>query len=310
MNRYLRWVEKYIKYSGFKIESEKFVKIILMLAMVMLSFSIVAYFIFGILGCISVIIALIIAELIMHFILVLVAHRRASLAEEVLPDVLRLISSNLRAGILPEKALIMSARPEFGVLSEHIKKAGKCLVVGESIEKAFKIIPEGINSPILRKTIDLIVDGIVKGGNLAPLLENLAEDIKSSMMLRKDIKAHVATYTMFILLAVGIGSPILYATSLFLTETLMKLTTILPTQTLQAGTLSLSLGGISLTGDFIFWYSIILMIASAIFGSILVGLIQEGKEFTGVKYIPFLITIELAIFYFVKFKILSALAVF
>ena len=132
-------------------------------------------------------------------------------------------------------------------IRDSIKKAGKCLVVGESIEKAFKIIPEGINSPILRKTVNLIVDGIVKGGNLAPLLENLAEDIKSSMMLRKDIKAHVATYTMFILLAVGIGSPILYATSLFLTETLMKLTTILPTQTLQAGTLSLSLGGITVS---------------------------------------------------------------
>jgi flagellar protein FlaJ len=309
MKGYLNWVEKYIKYCGFKMEPEKFVKFVLMLAIVMLSFSIVIYFISGVVACLSILVILVIAELFLHFILVFISNKRAHLTEEVLPDVLRLIASNLRAGILPEKALIMSARPEFGPLSEQIKEAGKCLVVGESIEKAFKVIPERINSPILRKTINLIIEGIVKGGNLAPLLENLAEDIKSSIMLKRDIRAHVTSYTMFILLAIGIGSPILYAASLFLTETLIKLTTILPTQTFQTGVLSISLAGINLSGDFIFWYSVILMIVAAIFGSILIGLIQEGKEFAGVKYIPFLVTVELAVFYFVKFKVLSFLAI-
>ena len=310
MKKYLEWVEKYIKYCNFKIDSKKFVKFILLLAIVMLSFSIIAYFLFGIVGCISILIILAIAEIIPHFILIFIANRRAHLTEEMLPDVLRLISSNLRAGVLPEKALIMSARPEFSPLSEQIKEAGKCLVIGESIEKAFRVIPEKINSDILRKTIDLIVEGVVKGGNLAPLLENLAEDIKSTIMLRKDIRAHVASYAMFIMLAIGIGSPILYSTSLFLAETLMKLTTILPTQTFQAGTFTLSLGGIYISESFIFWYSVLLMAITAIFGSVLVGLIQNGKEITGIKYLPFLITLEFAVFYFVKFKILQAFAIF
>jgi len=310
MKGYIDWVEKYLKYCGFSIAPEKFVRFVIILAIIMLSFSIVVFFLSGVVACISILIILLITEIFLHMVLVLVSNKRASIAEEMLPDVLRLIASNLRAGILPERAFLMSARAEFGPLSEQIKEAGKCLIVGGSVEKAFKIIPEKINSPVLRKTINLMIEGITKGGNLAPLLEHLAEDIKSSLILRKDIKANVTSYTMFIFLAIGIGSPILYSASLFLTETLIGLSNILPTQSIQSGMITLSLVGVNLSGNFIFWYSVILMIVAAIFGGLLVGLIQEGRELAGIKYIPILITLELVIFYLIKFKLLSSFVVF
>ena len=306
----MNWVEKYIKYCGFKMAPERFVRFVLVLGIIMLSFSLVMYFMVGLMACLSILIVLLIAELVLHMVLISVSNKRVSIAEEMLPDMLRLISSNLRAGIIPERAFLMSARTEFGPLSEQVMEAGKCLVVGESIEKAFKIIPEKINSSVLRKTINLIVEGITKGGNLAPLLEHLAEDIKGSLMLRRDIKAQVTSYTMFIFLAIGIGSPILYGASLFLTETLIGLGEVLPTQTLQSGILSLSLAGINLSAEFLFWYSTILMIVAAIFGGILIGLIQEGKELVGVKYIPILVALELGIFYVIKFKLLAAFVIF
>lgn len=310
MRGYMNWVEKYIKYCGFKMAPERFVRFVLVLGIIMLSFSLVMYFMVGLMACLSILIVLLIAELVLHMVLISVSNKRVSIAEEMLPDMLRLISSNLRAGIIPERAFLMSARTEFGPLSEQVREAGKCLVVGESIEKAFKIIPEKINSSVLRKTINLIVEGITKGGNLAPLLEHLAEDIKGSLMLRRDIKAQVTSYTMFIFLAIGIGSPILYGASLFLTETLIGLSEVLPTQTLQSGILSLSLAGVNLSAEFLFWYSIILMTVAAIFGGILIGLIQEGKELVGVKYIPILVALELGIFYVIKFKLLAAFVIF
>lgn len=310
MKGYVKWVEEQIKFCNFKMAPERFIRFVLILAIVMLSFSIVMYFVSGLVACLSIIVVLFLAELFLHVVLMSVANKRAAIAEEMLPDVLRLISSNLRAGIIPERAFIMSARAEFGPLSEQIKEAGKSLVVGESIDKAFRVIPEKINSPILRKTINLVVEGVKKGGNLAPLLEHLAEDIKGSLMLRKDIKAHVTSYVMFIFLAIGVGSPILYAASIFLTETLIGLSEILPAETMQSGMLSFSLAGVNLTAGFVFWYSIVLMIVTAAFGGILIGLIQEGKEFAGVKYIPILTVLELGIFYAVKFQLLASFTVF
>ena len=310
MKRYVKWVENQLKYCNFKMPPERFIRFVLSLAIIMLSFSMGMYFFSGIIACISIIVVLFLAELFLHIVLMSVSNKRAAVAEEMLPDVLRLISSNLRAGIIPERAFIMSARAEFGPLSEQIKEAGKALIVGESIDKAFKIIPQKINSSLLRKTINLIVEGVKKGGNLAPLLEHLAEDIKGSLMLRKDIKAHVTSYTMFIFLAIGVGSPILYAASIFLTETLIGLSTILPTDTISSGMLSFSLVGVNLTADFIFWYSVVLMIVAAIFGGILIGLIQEGKEFAGVKYVPILTVLELGIFYAIKFQLLASFTIF
>jgi len=307
---YVDFVDKYIKYSGLKIEVEQFIKIAYLLPIVFISFSILLYVLFGLFSCIIAILVLIILESILHISLISISNKRASISEEMLPDALRLISSNLRAGILPEKAFIESARPEFGPLSEQIKEAGKSLMFGGQIKDVFNKIPEKINSSILRKTITLISEGITKGGNLAPLLDGLSDDIKSSLILRKDIKAQVSSYSMFIFLAIGIGAPLLYASSLFLVETLISLGTILPTESLQTGTLSLSLTKINLSKEFLFYYSITLMSVSAIFGGILIGLIREGKEFAGLKYIPILLLLDMFIFYIIKFVLLASFAVF
>lgn len=308
--KYVRWVDKYIGYSGLKIKLEQFIKIAYLMPLIFIPLSILFYIFFGFFYCLLILSVLIILEFILHISLVSLSNKRTSIAEEMLPDALRLISSNLRAGIILERAFIESARPEFGPLSEQIKEAGKSLMLGKQIKESFEKIPKKINSSLLRKSVDLISDGITKGGNLAPLLDGLSDDIKSSLMLRKDIKAQVASYSMFILLALGIGAPLLYASSLFLVETLISLGTILPTETLQTGAISLSFSGINLSKEFLLNYSILLMSVSAILGGILIGLIREGKEFAGLKYAPVILILDLTLFYVIKFVLLASFAVF
>ncbi len=307
---YTKWVDKYIKYSGLKIELEKFVKIACSLPIFFISLGILLYILLGIFSLLIAMFILILLEVILHISLIFLANKRAAIAEEMLPDALRLISSNLRAGIIPEKAFIESARPEFGPLSEQIKEAGKSMMLGKEIKDALNRIPEKINSSLLRKTIILISEGIIKGGNLANLLDGLADDIKSSLMLKNEIRAQVTSYIMFIFLALGIGAPLLYASSLFLIETLISLSEILPTQTLNAGVMSLALSNINLSKEFLLHYSISLMCLSAIFGGILIGLVKEGKEIAGIKYIPVIIILDLSIFYIVKYIVLASFAVF
>ena len=310
MGKYAEWVEKYIKYSNIKIETETFIKITSSLPIVFLILGLVLYLFFGWIYCIVPLVILLVVEGIIHLTLVIVSNKRASLTEEMLPDALRLISSNLRAGLIPEKALLMSARPEFGPLSEQINEAGKFLIVGRQIKDAFEAIPLKINSSVLRKTSNLIVEGIVKGSSLSLLLEGLADDIKSSSMLKKEIKAQVTAYSMFIFLALGFGAPLLYSASLFLTETLIGLGTVLPDEAMATGAIQLTMSGVNLSKEFLLYYSIAMMIISSIFGGILIGLIQEGRELAGLKYIGMLLVIDMTLFYIIKFIILSSFAVF
>ncbi len=310
MGRYAEWVKKYIKYSGIKIECDTFIKITSTLPLIFLILGLTLYLFFGWIYCIVPLVVLLVVEGIMHLTLVMVSNKRASLAEEMLPDALRLISSNLRAGLIPEKALLVSARPEFGPLSEQINEAGKFLIVGRQIKDAFEAIPAKINSSVLRKTSNLIVEGIIKGSSLSLLLEGLADDIKSTSMLRKEIKAQVTAYSMFIFLALSFGAPLLYSASLFLTETLIGLGTVLPDEPLATGAIQLTMSGVNLSEEFLLYYSITMMIISSIFGGILIGLIQEGKELAGLKYIGMLLVIDLTLFYLIKFVVLSSFSVF
>ncbi len=308
--KYVEWVGRYIGYSGLKIRVEQFIKIAYSLPLLFIPISILLYIIVGFFYCLLILSVLIILEFVLHISLVSLSNKRVSITEEMLPDALRLVSSNLRAGIILEKAFIESARPEFGPLSEQIKEAGKSLMLGKQTKEAFKKIPEKINSSLLRRTVELISDGITKGGNLAPLLDGISDDIKSSLMLRKDIKAQVASYSMFILLALGIGAPLLYASSLFLMETMIGLGGILPTETLQTEAISLSFSGINLSKDFLLNYSLLLMSLSSILGGILIGLIKEGKEIAGLKYVPIILILDFVIFYVIKFVLLASFAVF
>jgi flagellar protein FlaJ len=308
--KYAIWVGKQLKNSGLKIEAESFLKLTLGLPLVFIFLSGVAYLIFGAVGCLAVLVLLGVAELTIHVVVMSIAKNRAKIAEELLPDALRLISSNLRAGVIPERAFIESARPEFGPLSIQIKEAGKALMLGSPIRVAFMKISENIDSETLRKTVGLITEGITRGGNLSSLLDGLADDLKSTMMLKKDIKAQVASYSMFIFLAIGFGAPILFSASLFLVETLIGLGAILPTETLNTGFVSLSLTGVDISKEFLLYYQIGLLIVSSIFGSLLIGLISDGREFSGIKFIPILLFINMSLFYFVKFIVLSSFAVF
>ncbi|MBN2094799.1 MAG: type II secretion system F family protein [Candidatus Aenigmarchaeota archaeon] len=301
---------RYLKTSGLDLELEKFIQLASGIFLALSLLGIVAYFLLGPKYFLITIGLAFLAEGVMHYSLVSLSKKRAAIAEEMLPDALRLIASNLRAGIIPEKAFIDSARPEFGPLSLQIKEAGKAMMLGSQIKHAFMKIPEKIDSDLLRKTVNLIAEGIGRGANLSSLLDGLADDMKSTMMLKKDIKAQVASYSMFIMLAIGIGAPILFSASLFLVETLIGLGSILPSESLNAGGISLSFTGLLITKEFLLYYQIGLMCVSSLFGAILIGLISEGKEFAGIRYIPILLTMNLALFYFVKFTVLANFSIF
>ena len=98
-----------------------------------------------------------IIEFLIHMLLSLAADKKAKFVEEILPDVLQLMASNLRAGLTPDKAFLVSTRPEFGILNNEINRVGKELTTGKDIDHALKAFAKRFKSEILSKTVDLII---------------------------------------------------------------------------------------------------------------------------------------------------------
>ena len=148
-----------------------------------------------------------------YFAILLSIDSKAKFVESVLPDALQLMSSNIRAGLTTDKALLMAARPEFGPFAEEIRRVGKETMTGTTLADALMKINLRIKSDNLAKTLDLIVNSIKSGGKLADLLDQTSTDLRDQQIIQKEITASVLLYAIFVFIAIGMGAPLLFSMS-------------------------------------------------------------------------------------------------
>ncbi|NIM47574.1 MAG: hypothetical protein GTN40_05470 [Candidatus Aenigmarchaeota archaeon] len=230
-----------------------------------------------------------------YLIFMFVADSRANQIEKVLPDALLLMSANIRAGMTVDRAIWLSARPEFGVLEEEIKKVGARTMGGKPLKIALTEMTKNIKSKILNRTVKLLLEGIKSGGEIAHLLEETANNIRINQTLKKEIKSSVMTYSIFILFAAVIAAPFLFSISLFFVDTM---TSLWGSASFGAGVTGTTMGvggpfqkarGPQINVADLLWFSISTLAVTAFFGSLSIGLIQSGKEKNGLKFIPVLL---------------------
>ena len=230
------------------------------------------------------------------------ADSRKKEIDGVLPDFLMLVASNIKSGLTIDRAILFSARPEFGSLSTEFKKVAFEIYGGASLESAFIKLTKRIKSGVLERTISLVVEGIKSGGAVAKLLEEIAIDIRNTETLQKEIRASVMMYVMFIFMAAVLGAPALFAISTFLIQGTtamwggMDMSTGPEVQ--SAGMISISAPSIDST---IFGYfALAVIIVTTTFSGILISLIQTGTARQGLKYAPIFTSVALIVYFAAK----------
>ncbi len=236
-----------------------------------------------------------------YLIFMFIADSRASQIENVLPDALLLMSANVRAGMTIDRAIWLSARPEFGVLEEEIKMVGSRTMGGKSLKVALTEMTKTVKSSILDRTIKLLLEGIESGGELAHLLEEVANNIRINQTLKKEIKSSVMTYSIFILFASVLAAPFLFSISLFFVDTMTNLWGSANLGTQLSGS-SMGMGGIfqkakgpQISVNDLFWFSVSVLSVTSFFGSFTISLIQSGKEKNGLRLIPIMLFVSIAV---------------
>ncbi len=241
--------------------------------------------------------------------LALMADSKANQSEKVFPEALRIMAANVKAGMTPDKALFASARPEFGSFGLELLRAGKHVIAGSEMKYALLEIPKRINSEIIENNLRLIIKGIESGGSLATLLEETARDIERTKLITDEVRANVLMYAIFIFFAAGIGAPVLYGISTFLVQVITH-----QMQTLSMGTQVETMGGsfgsiggglmsgdsIQLTPEFLIMFTMISLAVTSIFGGLIIGLVKNGEEKQGAKYIPPLIAVSIVLFWVIR----------
>lgn len=250
------------------------------------------------------VVSFVLAESLIFSVLYFKAEGKARAVEGSLPDALQLMAANLRAGLTLDKSLLSAARPEFGPLKQELDTVGKEVTLGKDISNSLKNMTHRIKSEKVDKVIGLILSGIKSGGKIADLLDNTASNYKKQEFIEKKIQASILMYIIFIFAAIGVGSPMLFASSSFLVETLSSAFTSLEiTETTMIPNI---ISGSEIDTSMIIYYIVISLVVTSITGSLILGQIGKNKAREGIKYMPLLIIMTLTIF-FVMRAVLSSM---
>ena len=244
-------------------------------------------------------IAIIISEWIIFYTLIdLKIYQRKLEIEEVLPDFLQLTSSNIKAGMPIDKALWYAVRPRFGVLAKEIEFVAKETMGGENFQDALRNFGQKYDSIILRRSINMLIEGIEAGGEIGDLLTKIADNIQEHQIMLKEISASVTTYSIFITFSAIVAAPFLFALSGALIGVVHDLsTTFSLVSGAAAGSIPLSFGEIGITiGDFKI-FAVLSLLITSLFSAIVVATIKKGNIRSGIKYLPVFSVIALTIYF-------------
>lgn len=236
--------------------------------------------------------------------LLMKADDRRNKLETALPDFLTLVASNIKAGMTLDQAMWYSAKPEFGVLSDEVKVNIKSSFSGESLEDTLDTLSSRFDSKVFKRTILLLKQASATGGELTDVLERTSEDVRNTIIMKKEIAASLVLYEIFVLFASIIGTPFLFAVASKLIEVFERISP-------QAGGVSGAVGGpfttfssVSLSGPVIsssdfFWFSIPTIFVTALISSFIVSVIRTGSKNQGMKYFPFVLVLSYIVYWIV-----------
>ena len=214
--------------------------------------------------------------------------------EAVLPDFLRMVSENLKGGMPFERALWSSIRPEFGILANEIRLASKKVITGQDIGEALKSFTEKYDSPMLRRSFDLIIEGIKGGGKTADVIDRVIDTIEETSELKADMAATNLSYVIFVVIIVLVVSPGLFTLSFQFLTVLQNIGARIGGATgggEAAGVnLPIDFGDLSIQPEVFQGFSINALLVIAFVASMMISMIQKGSIKAGVKYIPLLMT--------------------
>lgn len=240
----------------------------------------------------------------MHLFLYVAMEKRTKFVEKILPDALQLVAANIKSGFIPSRAMMLSARSEFGPLSEAIKRAGKETMTGKPLTESLKELTRTIRSDVLETTVKLVGRGIRSGGQLVSLFEETAVDIRRREGIRREVRANIIMYGIFITFAGCVGAPALYALSGFLVSTISRLGSMARIPEDISSRLPLQIGmSAEISSEFLMLFSVAAIIITTVFGGLILGLISSGKESSGAKYIPILLLVSLSLYFIASFGV-------
>jgi len=220
----------------------------------------------------------------MYFSLNIKTYQRTKDIEAILPDYLQVVSSNLKGGLSFEKALWAAIKPEFGIVAKEVTMVYKKVMTGNDLSEALEEFTNKYESPILRRSFDLIIGEVESGGQIASIVDKVIENIRKTKALKEEMNASTLTYMIFIGAIVIFVAPALFALSYYLLNIMIGFSSQL--SNMNSANMPISFSADSINPKDFQTFSTLAVLMISLFSSLIISLIEKGDMKGGIKYIP------------------------
>ena len=272
------------------LKADDIILLILVLMLFVLIISIVLFLILKI----SLLFSLILIILIPALFSVYVYYKNEKRLENIennLPDYLRQLSALIKVGYGIESAFNELSKTMNNSLNDEIKRALLETSFGKSFNEALMDIGKRNNSENLKHTFQIIIYSKESGGNISDILDSISNDLKDTIMLKKERKASVMMSVMFLLISSIIATPFalgmirLYSEYIALIGRINPLETVIPIA---------SMGYV---------------LIQSVLVSLLIGIVLYSNIKKGIVYILLIVPFSLMIYFCSQFMFKGILGV-
>lgn len=236
------------------------------------------------------------------FYLNLRIYRRRKDIEEHLPDMLQLVSANLKGGLPFDKALWNAIRPEFGLLADEMATVSKKVMTGYDLKDALAEFAQKYESPTVRRTMNIIRGQLGSGGKISWIIDQVVENLRKTRELKQELSANTMSFVIFIAAIVLVIAPLLFALSFNLLNILLDVSGDIIPQIREARESGASqipdIPEPSVNLEDFKTFSFLALGVISVFAAMIISIIQRGDILGGIKYIPFFAGISISLYFF------------
>lgn len=234
-----------------------------------------------------------------YFYLNIRIYNRTKKLEDKLIDYLTLVSTNLKGGLSFEKSLWVSIKPEFGILAKEVGLVSKKVLTGNDLAEALIEFSMKYDSPILKRSVNLIVGEVESGGTIVQVIDKVIENLRKTRMLKDEMAASTVTFMIFIGAIVTVISPALFALSGQLLKIIIGFAGKISASLSSGGgvaTMPFSIGDVSIKPSDFKWFSRLAISVISICSAFIISIIEKGDIKGGLRYIPIFLVASLIVF--------------
>ena len=138
---------------------------------------------------------------------VVVQERRAQEIEKSAPDFLRQLASMLQVGLSFENAMEDMAQYGQGPLYDEMRRTIIEIRMGRNFDEAWRAMSKRLKSKELERIFAIILDGRKSGSSISNVINDVSDDLRELLALKRERKSAVMMSVMFLLISAIVATP-------------------------------------------------------------------------------------------------------